>query len=102
MAQQSPEQSAKTRIETDSMGPIEVPADRYWGAQTERSRQNFKIGGQRMPIEVIFSFAVLKKAAVLEAAAVADGARSDELARMQGLVALGPRRRQGLRGNSPD
>ena len=37
-----------TRIETDSFGPIEVPADRYWGAQTERSRQNFRIGIDRI------------------------------------------------------
>ncbi|HEX7000075.1 MAG TPA: class II fumarate hydratase [Trueperaceae bacterium] len=53
------------RIEKDTLGEVRVPADRYWGAQTERSRQNFKIGGQRMPIEVIYSFAVLKKAAAL-------------------------------------
>ena len=39
----------KTRIETDTFGPIEVPADRYWGAQTERSRRNFRIGEERMP-----------------------------------------------------
>ncbi len=44
------------------MGPVEVPANRYWGAQTERSRNNFKIGGQRMPDEVIKAFAILKKA----------------------------------------
>ncbi|RMF65262.1 MAG: class II fumarate hydratase [Calditrichaeota bacterium] len=54
-----------TRVEKDTMGTIEVPADRYWGAQTQRSFQNFKIGGQRMPIEVIRAFAVLKKAAAL-------------------------------------
>ncbi|MFQ5675804.1 MAG: class II fumarate hydratase [bacterium] len=53
------------RIEKDTMGTIEVPADRYWGAQTQRSLQNFKIGGQRMPIEVIHAFAILKKAAAL-------------------------------------
>ncbi len=52
-----------SRIEKDSMGTIEVAADKYWGAQTQRSLQNFKIGGQKMPIEVIHSFAVLKKAA---------------------------------------
>src|SRR6267142_1267406 len=39
----------KTRTETDTFGPIEVPADRYWGAQTERSRRNFRIGEERMP-----------------------------------------------------
>lgn len=53
------------RIEKDTMGPVEVPAEKYWGAQTQRSRDNFKIGGDsaRMPIEIIRAFAVLKKAA---------------------------------------
>lgn len=51
------------RQEKDSIGYVDVPADRYWGAQTQRSVQNFKIGGQRMPIEVIQAFAILKKAA---------------------------------------
>ncbi|MFQ5585657.1 MAG: class II fumarate hydratase [Thermodesulfobacteriota bacterium] len=52
-----------TRIEKDTMGTVEVPADKYWGAQTQRSLNNFKIGGQKMPIEVIRAFAVVKKAA---------------------------------------
>ena len=47
------------------MGPVEVPADKYWGAQTQRSINNFKIGNQRMPIEIIRAFAILKKAAAL-------------------------------------
>ncbi len=51
------------RMEKDSIGNIEVPSDAYWGAQTQRSVQNFKIGGHRMPIEVIRAFAILKKAA---------------------------------------
>lgn len=51
------------RQEKDSIGYIDVPADKYWAAQTQRSTQNFKIGGQPMPIEVIRAFAVLKKAA---------------------------------------
>lgn len=55
----------ETRIEKDTMGTIEVPADRYWGAQTQRSLQNFKIGGQKIPQEVIRAFAILKKAAAL-------------------------------------
>ena len=54
-----------TRVETDSMGPIEVPADKYYGAQTMRSRKNFKIGGERMPIEVVHAFGILKKAAAI-------------------------------------
>lgn len=55
------------RIEKDTMGPVEVPSDKYWGAQTQRSINNFKIGGEknRMPIEIIRAFAILKKAAAL-------------------------------------
>lgn len=49
------------RIERDTMGEVKVPANVYWGAQTQRSLQNFKIGNQRMPIEIIRAFAVLKK-----------------------------------------
>ena len=51
------------REEKDTMGTLQVPADRYWGAQTQRSLMNFEIGGQKMPIEVIRGYAVLKKAA---------------------------------------
>ncbi|MFQ5659127.1 MAG: class II fumarate hydratase [Gammaproteobacteria bacterium] len=52
------------RIEKDTMGEVKVPADKFWGAQTERSRQNFKIGQEAsMPQEIIFAFAYLKKAA---------------------------------------
>jgi fumarate hydratase class II len=54
-----------TRTETDSMGPIEVASDRYWGAQTQRSLHHFSIGEDRMPIEVVHAFGVLKKAAAL-------------------------------------
>ncbi len=50
-------------MEKDSLGPVKVPSHVYWGAQTQRSKDNFKIGGQRMPIEVIRAFAILKKAA---------------------------------------
>ncbi len=53
----------KFREEKDSIGKIKVPADKYWAAQTQRSSQNFKIGGHRMPIEVIRAYAILKKAA---------------------------------------
>ena len=55
--------AAEYRVEHDSMGEINVPADKYWGAQTERSYENFKIGEERMPREIIRAFAVLKKAA---------------------------------------
>ncbi len=61
------EEQPNFRIEHDSMGEVEVPADRYWGAQTERSRRNFRIGvGQEtMPREIIHAFGILKKAAAL-------------------------------------
>lgn len=55
--------SSHTRTERDSLGEVEVPAERMWGAQTERSRQNFRIGGERMPDELIRAFAVLKRSA---------------------------------------
>ncbi|MDG1963120.1 MAG: lyase family protein, partial [Flavobacteriaceae bacterium] len=52
------------RIEKDTMGEVKVPADKLWGAQTERSRNNFKIGRSgSMPLEIIYGFAYLKKAA---------------------------------------
>ena len=53
------------RVERDSMGEVRVPAERLWGAQTERSRQNFKIGGERMPREIVHAFGLLKKAAAI-------------------------------------
>jgi fumarate hydratase class II len=52
-----------TRTETDSFGPIEVPANSYWGAQTERSRQNFRIGHDRMPMPIIRALGIVKLAA---------------------------------------
>ena len=52
-----------TRIEKDSFGPIEVPAERLWGAQTERSRRFFRISGERMPLAVVHALALVKKAA---------------------------------------
>lgn len=55
----------KTRIETDSMGEIEVPADKYWGAQTQRSLHHFNIGKDIIPREVSHAFGILKKAAAL-------------------------------------
>ena len=54
------------RIEKDTLGEVKVPADRLWGAQTERSRNNFKIGPEAsMPIEIIHSYAIIKKAAAI-------------------------------------
>jgi len=63
MARSTQSRSGSTRTETDSFGPIEVPADRYWGAQTERSRQNFRIGQDRMPIAIIRALGIVKLAA---------------------------------------
>jgi len=54
--------SSSTRIETDSFGPIDVPADRYWGAQTERSKQNFRIGHDRMPMAIVRALGIVKLA----------------------------------------
>ncbi len=57
----------KFRTERDTMGPVEVPAEKYWGAQTQRSKQNFPIGGvnMHMPVEIIRAFAILKKASAM-------------------------------------
>jgi fumarate hydratase class II len=60
MARSPTSRSNSTRTETDSFGPIEVPADRYWGAQTERSRQNFRIGHDRMPMPIIHALGIVK------------------------------------------
>ena len=54
---------ADTRTETDSFGPLEVPADRYWGAQTQRSLRNFQIGWERQPVAIVRALGVIKKAA---------------------------------------
>src|SRR6478609_8029955 len=54
--------SSSTRFETDSFGPIDVAADRYWGAQTERSRRNFRIGHDRMPMPIVHALATVKLA----------------------------------------
>jgi len=71
------------RIETDSFGPIEVPADRYWGAQTERSRQNFRIGGDRMPLAIIHALGIVKLAATQtnQALGLIDQHRADAIMR---------------------
>src|SRR5215208_8337526 len=56
---------AETRVEHDTFGPIEVPADRYWGAQTQRSTQNFRIGVERMPRPLVHALGLVKQAAAL-------------------------------------
>ncbi|MDH5609307.1 MAG: class II fumarate hydratase [Cyclobacteriaceae bacterium] len=74
------------RIEHDTMGEVKVPADKYWGAQTQRSRDNFKIGGSnmQMPNEIIQAFAILKKSAA--EANLKLGVLSDEKCKLIGLV----------------
>src|SRR6185436_20204777 len=67
-----------TRTESDSFGPIEVDADHYWGAQTQRSLEHFAIGTERMPLELIYALATIKKAAALVNKDL--GLLSDELA----------------------
>lgn len=71
-----------TRIEHDTMGEVRVPSDRYWGAQTQRSYENFRIGCEKMPLEIIRAFAVMKKAAALtnESLGVLDQRRAAAIA----------------------
>jgi len=76
--------SMKTRTEHDTMGPVQVPQDKYWGAQTQRSLENFKIGDGKMPIEVIGAFAILKKAAAFTNRDL--GVLSAEKAELIGIV----------------
>src|SRR5215831_16544542 len=63
MAKRRSKAGTATRTETDTFGEIEVPADRYWGAQTERSRRNFRIGAERMPLPLIRALAIVKRVA---------------------------------------
>ena len=88
----------KYRIEHDTMGEVKVPADKYWGAQTQRSYQNFRIGDHRMPKEIIYAFAVLKKAAALanKKLGMIDGDRADLIAQVCDEVMEGK-----LEGNFP-
>ena len=72
VAQKTGGRMQQMRRESDSLGEVEVPADRYWGAQTQRSLENFRIGGETMPIRVIRSFALQKKAAAIANMALGD------------------------------
>ena len=80
-----------TRVETDSFGPIEVPADALWGAQTERSRRFFAIGSQRMPLEVVHALAEVKRAAAAVNAELGliDAAKAAAIAAAAEQVAAG-------------
>ena len=86
------------RIERDSMGEMKVPADRCWGAQTQRSYENFRIGTEKMPEEIIRAFAVLKQAAALANRRLGklDGRRAELICRVCGEILEGK-----LAGNFP-
>jgi fumarate hydratase class II len=81
----------KTRIESDSMGEIAVPADRLWGAQTQRSLENFRIGGERMPVALTRAFGLLKQAAALTNVKLGklDVQRGEAIAKAAAEVAAG-------------
>ena len=83
--------AAATRIENDSMGPIEVPADALWGAQTQRSLQNFAISSDRIPVELIHALAMIKQAAAISNArlGVLDQARCDRIIEAAAAIAAG-------------
>lgn len=89
---------ADYRIEHDTMGEVKVPKDKYWGAQTERSFENFKIGHEQMPAEIIRAFAVLKKAAALanKRLGMIDEERADLISRVCDEILAG-----NLTGNFP-
>lgn len=86
------------RIEKDSMGEMQVPADKYWGAQTQRSYQNFRIGGELMPREITHAFGYLKKAAAIANFNLGklDGERKDVIAQVCDEIIAGK-----LDGNFP-
>jgi fumarate hydratase class II len=83
--------SKKVRVETDTFGPIEVEAHRYWGAQTQRSLQNFKIGGERMPPPLVRALGIVKLAAARVNSRIGelDGKTADAIARAAQEVADG-------------
>src|SRR5437762_11302756 len=80
-----------TRIEKDSFGPIEVAAERLWGAQTERSRRFFRISGERMPLAVIHALALVRKAAARanRALGLIDARKADAIVRSADEVLAG-------------
>jgi len=82
---------AETRTESDTMGTIEVPADRLWGAQTQRSRQNFRIGGERIPLPIVHALGTIKRAAALTNARLGllDQKLADAIATAASEVAAG-------------
>ena len=82
---------AKTRTESDAFGALDIPADRHWGAQTERSLRNFRIGTERMPTSIIHAFGVIKGAAaeVNRELGSLDARRAAAIARVASDIASG-------------
>ena len=82
---------SKTRTETDSFGPLEVPADKYWGAQTQRSLMNFPIGWEKQPIAIVRALGVIKQACAVanKAQGTLDGERADAIVQASGEVVEG-------------
>jgi len=89
----APKQASKAaiRVETDSFGPIEVSADRYWGAQTQRSLENFRIGGERMPKPIVRALGIVKMASAMvnKEMKLIDGKLADAIAAAAKEVADG-------------
>ncbi|SDH99853.1 class II fumarate hydratase [Lutimaribacter saemankumensis] len=81
----------KTRTETDSFGPLEVPADKYWGAQTQRSVMNFPIGWEKQPVAIVRALGVIKKACAQanKASGALDGKLADAIIQAAGEVIEG-------------
>jgi fumarate hydratase class II len=92
----------KTRIESDSFGPIEVPVDRLWGAQTKRSRRNFSIGEERMPKPIIRALGIVKRAAaeVNHQLGLLDARRTKAIVRAAQEVIAGGVRPPGTAGEN--
>ena len=88
----------KERLEKDSMGEIRVPADRYWGAQTQLSKENFRIGEEKMPLPILRAFAVVKKACALtnRALGILDEKRAELIVRVSEEIL-----EEKLEGNFP-
>ena len=82
---------ADTRTETDSFGPLEVPSDKYWGAQTQRSIPNFPIGWERQPVAVVRALGVIKKACAMQnkAQGTLDAGLADAIIAAAGVVVAG-------------
>ena len=91
MAKTSRKTATAMRVESDSMGNIKVPAEGYWGAQTQRSLQNFKIGGETMPPVLVRALGILKRAAaeVNMELGVLDAKRGNAIVRAAKEVAAG-------------